>query len=349
MTIIGALLGQAMGHLLGDIAGYFGFTALVGLGIYMMIESRNISGETGKFDLSKGWGLFLAALSISLDSLGIGFSILYVGVPMPVSLIVIAIVSVIATGCGLSIGGRLGAMPTAGPRCWAVAADAHRRRLHRAQGAPSRVIESDRQCVSVTNSWNSRGPAAHGRCSSSARGKTSARPSRCAPSTKPRVTRGFGGNDLDRARRRSDRCRDAQPKPRLRLSPGRSSRRRAACFRALPRAGSSSSPICRPPRARCCTRRSRTPDFTSWSGRRPPPGFAKPSRAARWADFVIVDGAIDRVAALAGGRDAVIVASGAAAAGTMSEAVDAASALVRRLSVPAFDRNEARCCISTEH
>jgi manganese efflux pump family protein len=108
MTIIGALLGQAMGHFLGDVAGYFGFTALVGLGIFMMIESRRISGETEKFDLSKGWGLFLASLSISLDSLGIGFSILYVGVPMPVSLIVIAIISVIATGCGLAIGGRLG-------------------------------------------------------------------------------------------------------------------------------------------------------------------------------------------------------------------------------------------------
>jgi manganese efflux pump family protein len=108
MTIIGALLGQALGHFLGDVAGYFGFTALVGLGIYMMFESRKISTETAKFDLGKGWGLFLASLSISLDSLGIGFSILYVGVPMPVSLIVIAIVSVIATGCGLVIGGRLG-------------------------------------------------------------------------------------------------------------------------------------------------------------------------------------------------------------------------------------------------
>jgi hypothetical protein len=61
---------------------------------------------------------------------------------------------------------------------------------------------------------------------------------------------------------------------------------------------------------------------------------------AQLAEFVIVDGAIDRVAALAGGRDAVIVASGAAAAGTMNEAVDAASALVQRLSVPAFDPHE---------
>jgi hypothetical protein len=61
---------------------------------------------------------------------------------------------------------------------------------------------------------------------------------------------------------------------------------------------------------------------------------------ARWVDFIIVDGAIDRVAALAGGDDAVIVASGAAAAGTMSEALDATSALVRRLRVPMADANE---------
>jgi putative Mn2+ efflux pump MntP len=110
MTVIGALLGQALGHFLGDVAGYFGFTALILLGIYMMYESRKIASETAKFDLSKGWGLCLASLSISLDSLGIGFSILYVGVPMPVSLIVIAIVSVLSTACGLIIGGRLGAV-----------------------------------------------------------------------------------------------------------------------------------------------------------------------------------------------------------------------------------------------
>jgi len=107
MTTIGALLGQVAGRIAGDTAGYFGFVALVGLGIYMMIESRSMGGAS-KFDLSKGWGLLLASLTISVDSLGIGFSILYVGVPMPVSLIVIAAVSVVSTGCGLAIGGRLG-------------------------------------------------------------------------------------------------------------------------------------------------------------------------------------------------------------------------------------------------
>lgn len=57
----------------------------------------------------------------------------------------------------------------------------------------------------------------------------------------------------------------------------------------------------------------------------------------RHAPYVIVDGAIDRVAALAGGNDAVVVACGAAASATMEEAVADVRALVARLRVPRTD------------
>ncbi len=62
-----------------------------------------------ELDLSAGRGLLIASLAISLDSLGIGFSILYIGVPMPISLIVIACVSVTSTMLGLTLGRWLGA------------------------------------------------------------------------------------------------------------------------------------------------------------------------------------------------------------------------------------------------
>ena len=52
---------------------------------------------------------------------------------------------------------------------------------------------------------------------------------------------------------------------------------------------------------------------------------------------VVVDGAIDRLAALAGGDDAIVVACGAAAAPTPGEAVDAVRALVMRLRTPQFN------------
>ncbi|MEO6836586.1 MAG: manganese efflux pump [Candidatus Tumulicola sp.] len=109
MNLVGAGLGLAAGRFLGDIAGYIGFVALIALGLYMMKESRSEFSEASKLDLSKGWGLAVASLSISLDSLGIGFSILYIGVPLPISLIVIGIVSVCSTAAGLALGGRLGA------------------------------------------------------------------------------------------------------------------------------------------------------------------------------------------------------------------------------------------------
>ena len=108
MNIVGALLGAAAGKLLGDFAGYLGFIALCGLGSYMIYESVRDVEDRLPLDMSKGWGLFLASLSISLDSLGIGFSILYIGVPLAVSLSVIGVVSVAATAAGLALGKRLG-------------------------------------------------------------------------------------------------------------------------------------------------------------------------------------------------------------------------------------------------
>jgi hypothetical protein len=58
-----------------------------------------------------------------------------------------------------------------------------------------------------------------------------------------------------------------------------------------------------------------------------------------YANVVIVDGAVDRVAALAGGPDAVVVACGASAAQTMQEAVDDVGALVDRLCIAPYDRS----------
>lgn len=54
-------------------------------------------------------------------------------------------------------------------------------------------------------------------------------------------------------------------------------------------------------------------------------------------DFVLVDGAVDRVAALAGGEDAVVIATGASGAPTMEQAVEDARALAMRLRVARFD------------
>jgi len=58
------------------------------------------------------------------------------------------------------------------------------------------------------------------------------------------------------------------------------------------------------------------------------------------AAVTLLDGAVDRVAALAGGDDAIVVATGAATAATVEEAVDDVRALVARLSLPKVDERE---------
>ena len=108
MNCIGALLGVAAGHFIGAAAGYIGFGALIVLGIYMSVQGLREKELRAPIDMSRGWGLALASLTISLDSLGVGFSILYIGVPPLVTLAAIAIVSVSATSAGLALGNRLG-------------------------------------------------------------------------------------------------------------------------------------------------------------------------------------------------------------------------------------------------
>ena len=84
--------------------------------------------------------------------------------------------------------------------------------------------------------------------------------------------------------------------------------------------------------------RVRAPGYVEIAG---PPSAAALRRVAdalrRRAGFVLIDGAVDRIAALRGGEDAVVVAVGAATAPTPALAVDAVAALVARLRLPSAD------------
>jgi putative Mn2+ efflux pump MntP len=118
MTLIGVVLGEVAGKYLGDIAGYLGFLAITLVGGYMIVETLRDESDGG-FDLSRGWGLLLGALSISLDSLGIGFSILFIGVPLAVSILSIALASIVSTTLGLTLGRALGARMEEAAALWA--------------------------------------------------------------------------------------------------------------------------------------------------------------------------------------------------------------------------------------
>jgi len=108
MNCIGLALGDLTGRLIGDAAGYVGFSALIAVGAYMILEARSNLGERGPAQVQSGWTLLVTSLAISLDSLGIGFSIRFVGVPIGTSLAVIGVVSVTATLLGFRLGRILG-------------------------------------------------------------------------------------------------------------------------------------------------------------------------------------------------------------------------------------------------
>ena len=71
MSVVGAVIGALAGKAVGNVAGYAGFCALIGVGVYTIVEA--VRESEGSFDFSRGWGLVIASLSISIDSLGIGF------------------------------------------------------------------------------------------------------------------------------------------------------------------------------------------------------------------------------------------------------------------------------------
>jgi manganese efflux pump family protein len=108
MQVIGYLLGTGAGRLFGEIAEWLGFGLLALVGAFMIRESFDHSSGPA-FDLTRGVGLLLASLSISLDSLGVGFALPAIGIPLIPMLITVSITTSVFTIVGLAFGQRLGA------------------------------------------------------------------------------------------------------------------------------------------------------------------------------------------------------------------------------------------------
>jgi putative Mn2+ efflux pump MntP len=107
MQLLGIAIGTGAGHIVGDVAAYLGFGLLAFIGVYMLKESF---GEHGPMSLkaTSGWGLVAASASISLDSLGVGFSLPSLGVPLIPLFVTVACSTVAFTLTGLAFGNALG-------------------------------------------------------------------------------------------------------------------------------------------------------------------------------------------------------------------------------------------------
>lgn len=107
MQIIGLSLGAGLGRIVGTVATWIGLIVLAGIGAWIVRE-----GFTGEdkhdFDVKTMGGLLLASLAISLDSLGVGFALPALRLPLLQLFSTVAISTVIFTLAGLAFGARLG-------------------------------------------------------------------------------------------------------------------------------------------------------------------------------------------------------------------------------------------------
>ncbi len=140
MPLIGLFIGQEAGRLIGQWTSLLGGVALLCVAVWLLFfdddrseeryddesddrsdvhvddvfaDSRtNAKREAGHDAVRlqrslKGWALILTALSVSLDELAVGFSIGLVGVPIMLTIILIALQSFLFTMIGLAFGSAL--------------------------------------------------------------------------------------------------------------------------------------------------------------------------------------------------------------------------------------------------
>ena len=143
---------------------------------------------------------------------------------------------------------------------------------------------------------------------------------------------------------------DAEPKPRVRLAPGTLV---ALAAGLLPRTPALAILETGAPSALGVTVFARVAIATTCEIAGPPTARAMRATIDRLRALgtgpVLVDGAIDRIAPLAGGDDAVILATGAASGATVARVAQIAAETVQRLTLPGRDPAHERARIVQVH
>jgi putative Mn2+ efflux pump MntP len=106
MQILGYVLGTGFGRIVGVAAEWIGLLVLAGIGIWILREG--FSDDPHEFNVEKPAGLALASLSISLDSLGVGFALPALRLPLVPLFATVAVSTVCFTLGGLAFGEALG-------------------------------------------------------------------------------------------------------------------------------------------------------------------------------------------------------------------------------------------------
>ena len=111
MPVVGLLVGQRLGTLFGEIAGYIAAGILIVIGGLEIREAVTDDDDDDEEPMPTGdtqRPLVLVGLSVSLDELAVGFALGVLHVPLGPALAYIAVQAFALTFVGLMIGRRLG-------------------------------------------------------------------------------------------------------------------------------------------------------------------------------------------------------------------------------------------------
>ena len=108
MPLVGAVLGAALGRVVGGAAQWVAVAVLAGAGLLMLLSRDGDEDRLGRLARARGPLLLALGLSVSLDELAIGFSLGLLRLPLLVACLAIAAQAAIATQLGLRLGGRVG-------------------------------------------------------------------------------------------------------------------------------------------------------------------------------------------------------------------------------------------------
>lgn len=106
MPLVGLLIGKEASQLVGPWAPLVGALALLTLAIWLLWFDRD-EREADTARNLHGLALLMAAFSVSVDELAVGFSIGLVGVPVTLTLGLIAVQAFIFTILGMTIGSQI--------------------------------------------------------------------------------------------------------------------------------------------------------------------------------------------------------------------------------------------------
>lgn len=107
MPLVGVTLGYFVGGVLGHWSSFVGALALIAVALWFILYDHDPDADEARLGALGLWSIAGMALSISIDEIAAGFSIGLIGIPVALTIVLIAIQALIFSLTGLALGKTL--------------------------------------------------------------------------------------------------------------------------------------------------------------------------------------------------------------------------------------------------